>query len=640
MTKLGSLGSSSCTESTKSPPVSIISGTLLEAIAWQQPSFLHQLREIYEEGLIELVGSCYGQNLMRFSSYDHNLKQLNEQLALYQIHLGVDPEQVKVFWPPERLWDTEAMAPVLTDLRLLNGGYSHVIVDDRVLLAVDGNRSPRRRYDRDLYWNAELFRTYRIQNGYGLVAIPIAYNLRQSIPPRGPDHWKNIESQLSCLRAVLPGSHGDSLIAVYGDDMEKVAGVGWDREGPSQFEALLRWVSENPCLRLVKLTEWASAGRGAGTRPIETGTYLELACQFDAGEEYEKWYFDPRWDQYRAYFSWSESRVKHLASLGADPALIQLAEKQLMASSWETAWQTPAAGAHGAPTAQGGPSAWVRALASHSRHAAVIAEAAFWMKHKDGEAHAYLYDIDADGEEELILKNEKLFAVFTPRWGGRLISLFGVDGPQGSMCIGNPCDDWNLMEELNKYMDVPRNPPGALADVGFEHDPCEPIVLLANGPAAHARLQNNCLASAGYGLAKDVILSSYANNVLTVEYTLPENLPSLSVEFGFSPDYLNLLRNGRASLKPYDAPGARGWRTGATAIWMIPENGGHVAWAKPYQEEFGHGCLSRLSSSAKRFSLSIGIEIAADREEEAEEARQYAMNSNFRQSAPDTVAKH
>ena len=38
------------------------------------------------------------------------------------------------------------------------------------------------------------------------------------------------------------------------------------------------------------------------------------------------------------------------------------------------------------------------------------------------------------------------------------------------MVVGNPCDDWNWMEELNRYMDVPKNHPGAFADLGFEHD--------------------------------------------------------------------------------------------------------------------------------------------------------------------------
>ena len=89
-----------------------LSGTLLEAIAWHQPDFLLQVRELLDIGLIGLVGSCYAQNIMRFFSYEHNLRQLNEGLLLYKVHLGVDPESVKVFWPPERVWDTPRMAPV------------------------------------------------------------------------------------------------------------------------------------------------------------------------------------------------------------------------------------------------------------------------------------------------------------------------------------------------------------------------------------------------------------------------------------------------------------------------------------------------------------------------------------------------
>ena len=108
--------------------------TLIEAIAWHQPEFLVLVRELLDMGLIELVGSCYAQNIMRFFSYEHNLKQLNEELLLYKIHLGVDPASVKVFWPPERVWDTRRMSPVLRDCRLLNHGYQYVLLDDRLLL--------------------------------------------------------------------------------------------------------------------------------------------------------------------------------------------------------------------------------------------------------------------------------------------------------------------------------------------------------------------------------------------------------------------------------------------------------------------------------------------------------------------------
>src|SRR5713226_5111367 len=124
-----------------------LSGTLLESIAWHQPDFIRQVRTLYDAGLLEIVGSCYAQNIMRFFSYEHNLNQLNEELLLYKIHLGIDPNVVKVFWPPERVWDTPRMAPVLKDPRLLNHGYQFVVMDDRLLLPASGDVPERKVYD-------------------------------------------------------------------------------------------------------------------------------------------------------------------------------------------------------------------------------------------------------------------------------------------------------------------------------------------------------------------------------------------------------------------------------------------------------------------------------------------------------------
>jgi alpha-amylase/alpha-mannosidase (GH57 family) len=84
-----------------------ISGTLLEAISWHCPFAIPLLREYIREGLVELIGSCYGQNIMRFFSPEYNVQQLNEELRLFEMLLGVTPSQVKVFWPPERVWDTK-----------------------------------------------------------------------------------------------------------------------------------------------------------------------------------------------------------------------------------------------------------------------------------------------------------------------------------------------------------------------------------------------------------------------------------------------------------------------------------------------------------------------------------------------------
>jgi hypothetical protein len=238
----------------------------------------------------------------------------------------------------------------------------------------------------------------------------------------------------------------------------------------------------------------------------------------------------------------------------------------------------------------------------------MIAEAAYWQAHKDGESHCYLRDVDNDGEEELILGNRELFAVISPKQGGRLIALFAVDGVDGKMVIGNPCDDWNLKEELNDYMDIPPNHPGALADVGFEHDSYAVEIVVADGGGVRARLRNEQTNSLAFGLVKELHLSSYQDHTLHVEYSLPETLRALDVEFGLSPDYLELLRRGRSILKSHERYGTRGWRTDSVAVWVKPAHCVASRWTRPYQRELGHGCALRLSVEGRQFGVVIGVE--------------------------------
>ena len=479
-----------------------VSGTLLECLMWYRPDVLSILRELLDQGLVELIGSSYGQNIMRFFSHEHNLKQLNEQLALYRDLLNVEPRTVQVFWPPERVWDTRRLAPVLTNSTLLNGGYAYVLVDDRTLYRLDDGNSSRRMFDQRDGLGMRDYTACRIHDGNELIALPISRTLRWNIPPRDETSLERMEQLLDEFDEATESA--EATIAIYADDMEKTAGIGgWDPRGPAHFDVFLRWMSRNRSFRPVKLRDWAARQRVVKERPIDVGTYLELSDQFGAGDDYENWYFDPQWDIYRSYYADSETKVKQRAAAGANVELIDLAWKQLLVSSWETAWHTPSCGVHGDPLNHGEPSPWIKAVASHGRHAIVIAEAAHWMTHQDGAAHACLVDIDGDGEEELILKNDKLFAVFTPRWGARLVYLFNIEGKDGKMVVGNPCDDWNWQEELNKFMRVPANHPGALTDLDFEDDQYEATPDSVDGVEVSVRLTNVEHASLACGMQKN-----------------------------------------------------------------------------------------------------------------------------------------
>jgi starch synthase len=582
-----------------------LSGTLLEALLWQCPNFFAALQELVLEGLVELIGSSYGQNIMRFFTHEHNLKQLNEELQLYRNHLKITPQEVRVFWSPERVWDTAKLAPVLTDPELLNDGYQRVLIDDRLLYPLDGGARSRHTYDRTQEWSFVNFAPYRILHGQGLMALPIANTLRQNIPPRDASCVQKVAELLQWLSTADPQAEGD-LIAIYADDLEKAAGVGmWDASGPSDYAALLRWISRSPWVRPVKLSEWASASRVAGVKRIDMGTFVEMSNHFGAGEGYEKWYFDPQWDVYRSYYSRSEERVKVLSTLGADPPLIELAWKHLLASSWETAWHTSPPGFCANAAVRAEPSPWVRALASHSRHAAVIAEAAFWMRHRDDEAHAYTFDIDNDGEEELILKNDKLFAVVSPQWGGRLVYLFSVDGRQGKMVVGNPCDDWNWMEELNKYMEVPANHPGALTDVGYEHARYDTVIEIAHGMDVRAKLIARATGDMA-GKTVKVLTLAFGSPEMAVTYQLPQQVPPLTIECGLSPDYLHLLRCGGRFFSEFRGPMVWGLGSNGVTVWLRLDDGGSTIFDEASIRNFGHGLAIQLKACSDRFTIWIG----------------------------------
>src|SRR5438445_8033345 len=80
-----------------------ISGTLLESLAWHSPAFLSEINRLAGLGLLPLIGGTYAQNMMRFFSTEHNLRQLNEGLPLYDNLLDWDRNTTTTFSPTKRL---------------------------------------------------------------------------------------------------------------------------------------------------------------------------------------------------------------------------------------------------------------------------------------------------------------------------------------------------------------------------------------------------------------------------------------------------------------------------------------------------------------------------------------------------------
>ncbi|MFQ5857950.1 MAG: hypothetical protein ACE5LU_20285 [Anaerolineae bacterium] len=595
-----------------------LSGTLMAAIAWHQPHFYRLVRDLADQGLLEIVGSCYGQNIMPFFSAQHNLRQLNEELLLLQQHLGWSPHRVRTAWIPERVWSTPALAPVLESPTLLNGGYRYVLLDDRLLYPVGpaDKDSPRTAYDRSRRWvfrtptyewelpntvdegaifpGLQNFLPHRVAGSRGLVMLPMACDLRHLIPPERPGDLDQLVALFQALAAARPAP-----VAVYGDDLEKVAGVGpWGKCSLQHYEEFLAWLKTSPYVEVVLLHQWLRDRRISRTVELDPGTFYELARGWGAGEDYRGWWDDPAWVPYREDYRLAEEAIMQAQGEDGDPALLELAWQHLLASAYESGWHSYHNGAME-------PAPWCRAATRHARSTNILAYAAVWCIHNTGTARALMKDLDGDGEPELVLGNDRLLAVFSPRRGGRMTFCFDLAEPRGGrLVVGNPSDDWNWQQELHRYMDQPRNHPGAFADVGAEHDRYE-VQSLRSGPRAEVVMVNQEPGSRLQGTRKILRLDAGAAYV-EVQYEHPRRQP-VATEAALSPDYSRLLREGRASLVPYDGPGWRGWRCGTTRVWLAPARAGGAEWQQPAQPECGHGLMLRLGWSGSGCTLYLGI---------------------------------
>jgi starch synthase len=593
-----------------------LSGTLIEAVAWHCPWFLTLVRNLRSKGLLALIGGTYSENVMPLFPRSFNVRQLNEHLWLYRRHLDCSPTEITLCWVPERVWDTARLAAVLTDSRLANGGYRFVLLDDRLLYPINSaypgsaralvdSAGPYPQQEAAPSDTAHLAtpagepietascRICRIADGNGLVVVPMSANLRYWVPPLFPDHWRHLEETVESLAQY----GGADTILVYADDMEKTAGVGgWGTDALERYDAFLRWVASRQEVAPVRLTDWLAGHSPREERVLEAGTFFELAREWQAGEDYRGWSESAAWLPYNHYMMAAQDALCSAESAGADRLLLTLAWKHLLASTYETAWHDPTECGRA-------PAPWARALASHTRACHVMAAAARWFARDARSTSAEIADIDDDGEDEVILRSEYLYAVMTPRHGGRLVYLFTLTSQGGALVIGNPTDDWNFQQELNRYMDQPANHPGALADVGYEHDMYR--VSAVGEAGAWVELTNVQHESRLLGARKSLILASDAP-ALVACYQLPDGLTCLATETALSPDYYHLLREGQGRLSPGRGESWYGCRSGTVAVWLGLDRGEETAWATPARAEVGHGMNVRIQSHTDHFHLVIG----------------------------------
>jgi hypothetical protein len=231
-----------------------------------------------------------------------------------------------------------------------------------------------------------------------------------------------------------------------------------------------------------------------------------------------------------------------------------------------------------------------RRLAMLHQHAApVLASAARWLALPPSLAWAEMHDIDDDGEEEVVLGNDRLHVVLSPARGARIVSLAVATSTGGALGV---TDD-----------------PGALVLVDGEDDRWKVRSISDPGDEVSVELENVEPDSPHHGARLQLRLVQGADH-LVASYRLPAKFAV--VLSALSPDYAHLLREGRSALHVLDEDHGCVVTAGRVRVRLtvpISDRSGTVTvWRDAPFAEPSHTHLVALRAHSNKFTVHIGAD--------------------------------
>lgn len=539
-------------------PVNLhMSGVLLESMLWNDPhcgdfGFRDEINKGISEGWISVLTSSYGQHIMPFFPQDLNVKSIALENTLIWELFRYNP---KVAWVPERVWETG-----LSDGDPLNGVKSDpweyfaaidpadgqpyaeaVILDENTHgSGKDTNGNP-----------INPRKVYRLPNG--MLRIFFIDDWLKDVIYSSSDWESDIWTSVKAHWLDLALSSDQEQIDVYADDWEKAAGVANWPTDPQDYLYAVRYLASHPWIQAVKLDDVLSWNSWQGDRfwgdggdywPVP-GTYSEIGgmsgyggtgdVNGDGVAERNAWYKDwainyypyncPKsagalwWDAYQ--------ELKTLENKGINNNLVEMAWITLIANLYETGW-------HDGLT---GPiSGWEKEITSHMRHSLAYAYAAWWLSDNDKPLLAYWKNVDGDKDNEIVIQNDRLYAVIDPI-GGRIGWLFDSNG---QVIIGNSMALWGGTE--GDYNDG--NHIWGLSDAHnggtYENDYYQ-LSILDNGTGGKVLIA----AKSPGGFTKYIELR---RGWPYLKVTYRNVAETIYVKTGFSPGLGDMLHNGKAHM--------------------------------------------------------------------------------------------
>ena len=564
-----------------------LTATLAAAIQWASvdpalnkpwrdgPAFNEALGGLIGEGVVHLLGTTFSDHMLPFTTDTFTAD--NVALAEHVLNeiYGSAPSDT-VFWAPERVVDDGVLTTVASM------GYTH--------LAVDQMRHIFKWFGRNAALGEAGYRINRV-NGMDLFVLN---DFASGFRFETHDGGMNFPIRELLGRRARSGTQ-DQVLTLVGD---------WedfgDVEKADAYERNLKWLANRPWVDVVSLDAiaagevdlsrpadgtgdaWGVVDHGSGVSlPMTAKDYIDHATQ----EDYTHWYegqsgreqglegavFDIRGGVAMpsafgrmgdtGIVEEARSRVSAISDPDSGPG--RLGRAALGAAMFVTAFHNQSnndlskfsTGEYISPDTDFNTLAdFARRAQSSARHSALYKRVDEWAAAPPSVATASEEDVDLDGENEYLLYNGEVFAVFEAI-GGRMTAGFARNDVTG--------DVFQVVGAQPAYPGTDTEERGTANVVSGEVDAHHTAGFtdwFADGPGGPSSQYVNAMYGVGVSgtngwmftapgghIVKTVSLSD-AGSALTADYALSGDVDKLFVRTGLSPDLESLLVRGQKDL--------------------------------------------------------------------------------------------
>ena len=573
-----------------------ITPTLASALQWASvdpaaskpwrdgPAFNQRLGQLAANGTVELISSTFADSPLPYFSQVAINDSISLSSRVLQGIYGVAPSS-RVFWVPERVIDEGVLAKVSA------AGFNHVFIDQFRHLSGQFGRS-----------TALLDDGYRINEINGVKAMVI--NDRASeFRFRNTDSGLDVNLRQLLSRKSRSGEQHQMLIL--SSDLSDFR----TKASADAYDANIAWLASRPWIQLVGPEQVAAGqvdlsippdGSGDTFAPVNRGnsvvfTRKQSPLWLDHATQgtYDNWWFGSGQeeslrdkvftirpgvpinrsggaDNFYGVQQFGPGGVgitrdawNSVSSIGNTP-LGRLARGTYHASQFLAGWHDEDNGDLSTystgdfintDTSFDSLAASTRQAQSQSRFAAVYAGVQAWASSPPATAQASSTDVDLDGENEFMLSNSRVYAVFEAI-GGRCVAAWARDALSGQVrqVVGNQLSFSGSETEYEGSLNH-----GANGSVGAYRTSAFKDWWAGNSGGADTfvnALYSVAPASSGTGwqftnpsgtIVKTIRLTS-AGDSLEASYQLSGAVTKLFVRFGLSPDLDDLLVSGQSHL--------------------------------------------------------------------------------------------